>query len=247
MHGDDASHVLDALHEALGEEMEAHMHRQVTGTSVDSDEENEAKPNNRAESESTETGSAEAEEILEALELAEAEALERQCSGEEDDHVDNLKNDVADARAQVAERKSSKELADDDVPTRRRSASWSVADLPAAMVQKKPQPVAQPQLSSEELEALQDALAEAAEFHRQESGADSDHEELLKSSMHAEEAHLVRQRAPSAEYTPIEKCPIEALEEAHAEMHDAFLRQTSGEEDDHLDSIADSIAHLKPS
>jgi hypothetical protein len=210
---------------------------------------------------STDFGSEDSSHVLEALEDAEAEALEfeRQESGCDEDRIDEIRSSVATMR-----------FDEDMIDKRSRSMSTLsqshsiirdvvVAQSAAVIVHTSPV-----------IEALEDALAEEIEFKRMESSSDEEEDALpcrvamLTASIRLERAALQVQvvieeekglcmdgshgdlpKEPQYLFSQPGLCDcVAALEEAEMEAHEAFIRQASGEDDDHIMLLQDSIATL---
>lgn len=193
------------------------------------------------------------EDILEALELAEAEALEfeRQESGADDERLHDLKNDVAQVGSHLDQRsRASSDSNESDLLSERRvSRSWSISEyLPNSVhveVQAAPTVI---RVSSPLEEQLEDAIAESIEsFQRQESGQDEVHVASLESSLKAARANSGTQRivediqeskVPQCIFSEPHKCnTMAALEEAEMEMLEARAEESSDEEDDEEEAL----------
>jgi hypothetical protein len=266
-----AGHWVEALELAFAEEIDAVLaERSIEDndicraskrmrTSSESDcSDSESKHSRTMSNLSTDVGSEDSSHVLEALEDAEAEALEfeRQESGCDGDRIDEIRDSVAAMR-------SDQEIMD------KRSRSMSTLSQSHSIISDVAvaQPAAVTVHTSQVIEALEDALAEEIEFKRMESSSDEEEDAMpcrvamLTESIRLERAALQMQAVTEghedqAERAALPKVPqylfsqpgqcdcVAALEEAEMEAHEAFIRQASGEDDDHIMLLQDSIATL---
>jgi len=130
------------------------------------------------------------------------------------------------------------------------------------------QPAAVIVRTSPVIEALEDALAEEIEFKRMESSSDEEEDSLpcrvamLAESIRLERSALQMQvvteegkqdevikaalpKEPQYLFSQPGLCDcVAALEEAEMEAREAFIRQASGEDEDHITLLQDSIVTL---
>jgi hypothetical protein len=233
--------VIDSLKDALAEEFE----RQESGAST-------CEPRACL----SHTGSEEAPDVVQALEEAQAEALEfeRQQSGFDDDRIGQMHDSVVHARsaADIQQQKKERVI----VPTTKLSEQCEA--VPDAVVGPNVQ-------ASPVIEALTDAFAEEVEFQRFVSGNDTEDEPLpcrvtmLEDSIKRESAAHVanHEEQRKAKDMPAPSAPqylfsqpgvcdsVAAMEEAAADMHEMFVRQASGEDEDQLASLQESVSIMK--
>jgi len=199
-------------------------------------------------------------DLLEALQNAEAEALEfeRQESGFDDDRIEEIRDSVAHARS--ASDVQQQEKAKTDLPAARSIVgAQTVESCEAASPKLQSSPV---------LEALHDAYAEEVEFQRFVSNGSDDFEPLpcrvtmLEDSIVSEstagadkdslyilkeqrEKEKLAPKAPQYMFSQPGMCDsVAAMEEAAAEAAE-FMRQASGESEGQLDSLHESVSKMK--